>query len=98
MARQLVARVEATVASFERELQLRRALANALLEGPGADDGDDDDAPPRAPGTLPSGWDASARLLLSAWVLEPHLEHEQLDLLLDSVAAEPSANRRGLRS
>lgn len=94
-ARQLVARVDATVRSFETELQLRRTVVRELtgeVGGPDAPhcsaiDGD----------RLPPGWDASARLLLSAWVLEPHLENDKLDLFFDSMAAEQvgSPARRG---
>ena len=67
------------VRAFESELQLRRTVA-AELAGACS-----------AAAASGSGWDASARLLLSAWVLEPYLETEKLDLLFDSLAAEPAA-------
>ena len=44
--------------------------------------------------TMPPGWDENARLLLSAWVLEPHLDNERMDLLFESLAAEPVPVRR----
>jgi len=73
---QLIASVEAMVGSFERELQLRRAVTAEITDSDG--------------GHAAPGWDASSRLLLSAWVLEPYLDNAKLDLLMESLAAEPS--------
>jgi len=86
-ARVLIERVETIVSAFERELQLRRAVV-AQLTGAGA--GDDASSDVRDASTLTPGWDADARLLLSAWVLEPYLEHDKLDLTFESMAAEPT--------
>ena len=86
-ARQLVERVETTVQFFEKELQLRRTVVRELMGEVGGVDtlyGSELTGP-----RPPPGWDASARLLLSAWVLEPHLEHEQLELFFEGLAAEP---------
>ena len=74
----LVRLADEVVRAFESELRQRRTVAAELT---GAGDG------AAASG---GGWDASARLLLSAWVLEPYVENEKLDLLFDSLAAEPA--------
>lgn len=93
---QILARVAEVVRTYERELKLRQSVVAELTggtSGGGEDHGEYQTAPqPRGP-----GWDASARLLLSAWVLEPFIESEHLELLFDSLAAEPtvSPGRRG---
>ena len=81
----LVRLADDVVRAFESELQLRRTVA-AELAGAGS-----------AAAANGGGWDASARLLLSAWVLEPYIESERLDLLFDSLAAEPAAVVTGRR-
>jgi hypothetical protein len=87
----LLARAEEVVHSFGRELQLRRTLV-AQLAGIDAQQEQQQEQPQLA--AAAAGWDADARLLLSAWVLEPHLDHDRLDLLFDSLAAEQAPTRR----
>ena len=77
-ADRILARVEDIVAAYERELQLRRAVATELMgiatsptERPAAAFGSDDGA---------------ARVYLSAWVLEPYLDSELgVELLLEGL-------------
>ena len=73
-------RIQAIVRAFESELLLRQTVVTNLTSTAEADD---------AP-----AWDERARLLLSAWVLEPYIEHEKLDLFFASVAAEPAVTPR----
>ena len=38
-------------------------------------------------GAMAPGWDVHARLVISAWVLEPNIEHEKLDAIFESLVA-----------
>ena len=67
-ALQFLAHAEALVASFERELTLRRTVA-AQLRHTAVDE-------------------RTAALYLSAWVLQPYVDTDRLELLLAAVSAE----------
>lgn len=77
-AEQLLSHASAMLLAFERELELRKAVAVEIAGG-------------STPPARPARWDATLRLYLSAWVLEPYLEHERLDLLLEGLDAEAYA-------
>ena len=90
----IISRTASVVRAYERELHLRRTIAVELagvaatgITGEEADESQPPLPPRKCQGP---GWDVSARLLLSAWVLEPNIEGEQHELVFDSLAAEPS--------
>ena len=83
-----VARVADLARTFERELEMRQCIA-AELAGSGAAKGGDNSG---EAADVP-GWDANAQILLAAWVMEPHVDGEHLDLLFEAVAAEPGTTR-----
>ena len=66
--------VEGVVAAYEREMALRRSLALELAGG--------------REGEIPASGSNAARLCLSAWVLQPYVDLDRLELLLTAVAAE----------
>lgn len=80
-ARQILERSAELASSFDREWNLRRAMAAELLGAPGGVD--DSNLYRRA------GWEGTARLYLSAWVLEPYLDHDGMEFMLEGLAAEP---------
>ena len=89
----IIARIEAVVAEYDREVQLKRALAvelvkaastSGLQDARSADAGylDDDDP------------DAAVKIYLSAWVLEVYIEADRNDLLFEGLMEEePPPNR-----
>ena len=95
----ILARAVDAVQGYENELQLRTRVVAAVS---GIVREDHASANAGAGASTSSklgqhggpGWDADARLLLSAWVLEPHLDHAQLDVLFNGFAAEQVPTRR----
>ena len=73
---QLVARASAMADCFEQELKLRRTVA-AQVAGGG-----------REGAAAKPGWDGAVKLYLSAWVLEPYIDHDVLDALLPSLGGD----------
>ena len=75
-AAQLVARASAMADCFEQELKLRRTVA-AQVAGGG-----------REGAATKPGWDGAVKLYLSAWVLEPYIDHDVLDALLPALGGD----------
>ena len=85
-ASQLLSRSEALAAGFESEWRLRRDVAAELLGG-GAGD--------RGAFYRRAGWEATARIYLSAWMLQPFVDrHDEVELFLEGLAAEPPSPGR----
>lgn len=81
-ATQLVARAAAMADAFARELSLRRAVT-AEVVGAG-----------REGSAARPGWDGAVKLYLSAWVLEPYVEHDVFEALLESLGGDEQPVRR----
>ncbi len=96
---QLLARAEAMLRAYDTERRLRRAMAREIAGDccghvSPAEEGETGDA--EAGGRLyeRAGWESTAKLYLSAWVLSPFLESEVDEIVLESLAAEPMSPTR----
>ena len=75
--------VEGVVAAYEREMALRRSLALELAGG--------------REGEIPASGSNAARLCLSAWVLQPHINEDAHELFFGAIDAEAASMGRQTR-